>query len=326
MENRNQKTKALVEAGMVSALTVVIALIVIFIGLDTIAAVCIIPIPITVIYVRRGFKYSVGTLLISTILVSMFSNPIQGTANTLILGSVGIFLGYFIQKKYTSYRLLSIMGLVVALAAILHLLIYILLIYKSGINGMINEAIIDPINKSFDIVTKFAGNNKDSLAQLEKMKKIFTKDNILMLLPGMFIVIGYMFAYLNYAITKTVLKRLKHETSEMIQFTKIYIPSIVGMLIFLSYIIGAVLMMNKFAVGGYISMSSQLVLQCVFTLQGMCVFSYFLLNKYNLSKGITAIIVIVPLLFNLSFAFTIVGMIDLIYDFRKVNPNRVIKR
>lgn len=317
MENRNQKTKALVEASMISALTVVISLVLIFTTLDVLASV-IIPIPLTIIYIRRNLKYSIGTLLISTILVGIFSNPFQAFASTLIFGAVGICLGYFITKKYSAYKIIGIMGLLIALSLFIYLYIYSTLIYNGGINGMVER--MANMTKGLDL------SNTKNLAMIEQIKKFWTKDTLLKILPSSLIVGGYIFAYMNYMITKSVLKRLNYEMSEMIQFTKIFIPSIVGASIFIIYLFGVILTMKKVSIGGYLTMSSQIVLQCIFTLQGICVFSYFLLNKYKISKGIIAIIIIVSMVYQLSLSFAIIGLIDLILDFRKIYPNRRLKR
>ena len=128
MENRNQNTKAIVEAGMVSALVVLITLISMYLGFSGYIGVCILPIPITVIYIRQNFKISLLTVLVCTILVGLFFNPIEAVLNTFLLGLIGIILGYCLKKKFSSMKTYVLFSVAVAIGAFVYTLIYVKLV------------------------------------------------------------------------------------------------------------------------------------------------------------------------------------------------------
>jgi uncharacterized protein YybS (DUF2232 family) len=328
MENRSQNTKAVVEAGMVSALVVLITLISMYLGLSGYIGVCILPIPITVVYIRQNFKISLITVLVSTILVGLFFNPIEAVANTLLLGLIGISLGYCLKRKFSSMKTYAIFGVVVAIGAFLYTLIYVQLVTGVGVyatvDNMIKQTVASTVSSTKMIMGSTPMNAQQKLF-IENLKAL-NATALLKLMPGGLIVIGFMLAYINYKITNGILKRLKYKTEEMFPLTKIYIPNILGAVMISVVLIGYILTLQKLLIGDYILQSSLVVIAVAFAISGMSLTAYYLMNKYKVSKTIVVIILVAAFIFQLYQAFVILGLVDLVINFRKLDPNPIFKK
>ncbi len=308
MENRNQSTKAVVEAGMISALTVFLTLFLIFTGLDYLIAICVLPIPITILYIRQNFKISLIAVLVSTIIVSLLYNPIHAVANTLVFGLVGLVFGFCLRKKYSVGKIMGILGIVVSIAYFLNSTIYLELITNQGLTSFVDDMV------------------KEYNALIGKSTASISRDTMLKLVPGFIIVIGYITAYINYLITKAVLKVFKYNIEDMVPFTKMYVPNRIGAFIIIMFLLGTILSIKKILIGEYILSSSGIVLLITLAIQGISVVAYFMINKYNLTKSVVIIVIVVSLFLQASLVYLIMGFVDLFIDFRKVDPNRLFRK
>ena len=324
MENRNQNTKAVVEAGMVSALVVLITLVSMYLGLSGYAGVCILPIPITIIYLRQNLKISLITVLVSTILVGLLFNPLQAIANTFLMGLIGTALGYCIKSKFSSMKTYAIFGLVVAAGAFIYTLIYAELVAGVGIYAFVD----DMLKRMVSITVKSIGNtnlNAQQKTLLASIKRIDTK-SVLKLLPAALTVAGFIFAYVNYQITGKISKRLKYEIKKMIPLTRVYIPNKFGSFMIIIVLIGYILTLNKIFIGDYIWQSALLILASALAISGMSLTAYYLRNNYKVSKKIVIVIFVAAFIFSLYQTFVILGLVDLVMNFRKLDPNPILKK
>ena len=324
MENRDQNIRAILEAGMISALMVIMTLVIMYLGFSAYIVVCILPIPITIVYIRQNFKIALIAVLVSTILVGLFFNPLQALANTFLMGLIGITLGYCLKKKFSSTKTYVIFGLVVTMGAFIYTLIYVELVTGIGVYATIDSM----IKQMVAIAVKTVGNTSMNAQQKNYIENIKRIDVNSMLKPliGAITIMGFALAYINYKITGKLLKRLKYNTEEIFQLTKIYIPNKFGIVMIIIILIGYVLTLKKLLIGEYILQSSLLVLAVMFAISGMSLTAYYLINKYRVSKLIVIIILVAAFMYNLYLTFIILGLIDLVINFRKLDPNPILKR
>jgi len=324
MENRNQNTKAVVEAGMISALVVIMTLISMYLGLSGYAGVCILPIPITVVYIRQNAKIAFITVLVSTILVGLLFNPLQAVTNTFLMGLIGMSLGYCLKRNFTSMRVYVIFGIVVSIGLFIYAIIYVELVTGVGVYATIDNG----IKLMTSSIVKSVGTTDMNARQknlLDSIKRIDT-NYILKLMPGALTVVGFIFSYINYKIATKILKRLKYKTQEMFSLTRIYLPNKAGMFMIILVLIGYILTLSKLLVGEYVLQSSFLVLAAILTACGTSLTAYYLINKYKVSKKMVIIIVVIVFAFNLYQSFIILGLVDLVMNFRKLDTNHIFKK
>jgi uncharacterized protein YybS (DUF2232 family) len=94
MQKRMYNTKALIEGSLTTALIVVIMLINIYVPIFFIFVNFILPIPITVLYIRQDYKIALISVIASDILISMFYNPIAALSLIVLIGLTGIWNYY----------------------------------------------------------------------------------------------------------------------------------------------------------------------------------------------------------------------------------------
>lgn len=324
MQNRIYNTKAVIEAGLISALIVIIMLLNVYVPIFSLFGVFILPVPVTVLYIRHNYKVTLGSVVVSAILIAMLYDPISALTSSILFGATGMTLGYCVKhdKKFSTTILLLAMAS--AIAVIINFTVFSSFVNKDGIVGLVNQNIKvlnESLNMSKDLYSKMGVPN-EQFAQIEKSFSIFTTDFILKLIPAILVIMSFGSAYFNYVITRSILKKLRYDIEEVKPFNEIYINTRIGTIVVLVLIIGILLNKNKIVIGEYISNSSQIILQLIFVLDGLAVASYYLKNKFNMSKIVTILILIFTATSQLSIIYMYLGFADMIVDFRKLDPYR----
>jgi len=324
MQNRIYNTKAVIEAGLISALIVVIMLINVYVPIFSIFGMFILPVPVTVLYIRHNYKVTLGAVLVSAILIAMLYDPISALTSSVLFGTTGMTLGYCVKHDKKFSTTILFLAIASAVSVIINFIVFSSFVNKEGIAGLVNQnlkMLNESLNMSKDLYSKM-GVPSEQFAQLEKSFSIFTADFILKLIPGILVIMSFISAYFNYVITKSILKKLRYDIEEVKPFNEIYINTRIGTIAVLILIIGILLNKNKIAIGGYITNSSEIILQLIFVLDGLALVCYYLKNKFNMSKMFIVLILIFTATSQISIVYMYLGFIDMIIDFRKLDPYR----
>lgn len=323
MPSKNYNTKSIVEAGLISALIVIIMLLNAFVPGIAIIGTFILPIPVTVLYIRHGYKVTIISVIVSTILIGMLYDPFSGLTSAVMFGLIGMTLGYCIKhnKKYAfTIVLLSISS---AIEIVINFLILSAFVYKKNLYETIAMN-IDLIKKSLDstlsIYAKF-GINTDTMAPMRKMIEMFTPELVLLLIPALVLVAAVLSAYFNYIISAVILSKLRYKVDNPTPFSEIYINNRVGTVVVLFVLVGMLLNSRKIAAGPYIMSSSMLVLQYILLLDGLSLTAYYLKNKFQVTKSFI-ILILIFLVFSQvgAVALIVAAVADLVFDFRRLDP------
>jgi uncharacterized protein YybS (DUF2232 family) len=156
---------------------------------------------------------------------------------------------------------------------------------------------------------------------------IFNADFLINAITAILILQAAFSAFLNYVTAKAILRRLGYVMKSMTPFTKLYINSLAGALIVMPVPLGVYLKAKNLPLGDPIFTSGTLLMQYAFLMIGISVAAYFLKNRFRLSNGVITLIIIF-ISFNPVFSSMLLylGIADMIIDFRKINPNRILKR
>ena len=114
---------------------------------------------------------------------------------------------------------------------------------------------------------------------------------ILVVIPATIFIYSFISAYLNYIVSRAILKKLNYKMQEVLPFSRVYVSNIVGAVLIGIVCIGIILSSKKITGGDYILNSSQLLVQFVFIINGLAASTYFLRVKRNLSKPLVVIII-----------------------------------
>lgn len=169
MEEKN-KSKSIVEAGIMSAITFVLMMLTSLPGIGTIVSFAI-PIPIALLYLKYNLKTSICSIVISGILIGFFMGSIYGIQLAVTNGIIGLVLGACVRKKFSGIK--SFIYLIVANT--IGVLIEIALLFSvfTGItfNQYIND-LVNTFNEAAKISEQMMGSSQANTQMIELMKSM----------------------------------------------------------------------------------------------------------------------------------------------------------
>ncbi len=325
MDNRNNTSK-IVEAGLFAALTIVISFFVFYVPVIGMVALAVLPIPFAILYIRHDFKLAVSSLVVSIILVAVTMGIQIAVSVGSIYGPTGLALGYCFKNRVKMSRSVFLLAIVYIIGMALNVSFYLLFADRNFIVNTIKSS-IDLVRESFEQSIRITGTTVDSTQyeQLKQMIEAITPEMFLYLLPGGLVLYGFGVGFINFTVTRSILKRLRYEVIEITPFERVYIDNRIGALIIIITCLGIILDRTNLDIGKYIFSSAVVVLQFTLLLIGAAVIYYFAKNKFNMNKTSAVIITVALILPPMNTMALYIGFADLIFDFRKVDPNRLFK-
>ncbi|WP_125154208.1 YybS family protein [Clostridium rectalis] len=328
MQNKIYNTKGLVEAGLITAILVVLALMNIYVPIFTTLGRFILPIPVTVLYLRQNIKMTITSIIVSGVIIAMVYSPFAGLTSAIMFGITGITLGYCIKKDRKISITLLLLSIASFIGTVTQLIVYIKLIANSSIRALTDE-MVKMMRESFDLTINIytsMGVTKEQLKPFYDLINMFNTEYVLKLIPAILVISSFVFAYLTYIITKAIIKKLGYEIKPMTSISQIRIDIKFTTIIAILLLLGVVLVRRKVPSGEYLTLSAQTLLQYIFVLQGIAVAVYYLKNKFHLAKGFIILIILITFFSPISMIYVMIGLSDIILDFRKIDPNRNVLR
>lgn len=333
MENRVYKTKSVVEAGIISAIIVLLMIITNYVPFINFLGALILPVPVALLYIRHELKITVLAIVVSVILSSVLFNPIQAVLSALSFSFIGLILGYAIKKDKNSSYTIFLLTLMSFIATVLTIVLTAVVIQKTSLNVFftkfvndLSEAMKQSIELSKSIYTKM-GISQAQMVQMESIYAKFTPELFINMGAGMLILGAFSSSVINYIVAKAILKRLGYNLKKIRSFMELYINSFAGAIIIAPIPLGVYLQAKNIPIGNPILMSGQLIMQDVFAVIGISVVAYFLKHKFKLSKGSITLIIIAAFFIPIfAQVFLYIGLADMMFDFRRINPDKILKK
>jgi uncharacterized protein YybS (DUF2232 family) len=95
----NHKTSALVEAAIFAAIALLFNVVFYYIPFLTIFVNLIMPLPVVICGQRHGFKWSLLSLIVASVLAAMLINPLQGLFYLGVYGVLALIAGTCMYRK-----------------------------------------------------------------------------------------------------------------------------------------------------------------------------------------------------------------------------------
>lgn len=310
--NLGEKTARIAETALI---TTFMTLILIF-GFNMFPIIILFyPVPFIILGVRHKTKYNIYSILASSILIGILTDIYTGLLIFLAFGLISTILTYMINKKYKPQQIL-IGG---AIAAIVATLISIAIIgYVTGISflSQVSTALSESMKLQLDMLREM----EFSTYEITMFKDflIATTDYIIILIPAAIIISSIFVVYINYWMSTAILRRLGQNKVEIPKFMHFRLPSnaIMGSAV----IIAAALLFRYMKIFYYetIFINTVVLISFVFFIQGLSVV-IFLMNRRKMHK-IVKVILIFLIIVNvpLSIIISIIGLLDVVLDFRKL--------
>ena len=335
MENKNYSTKAIVEASLISVIISVIMIITGYLPVVSFIGTLLLPIPVAILYIRHNNKITITAIFLSIILTSLVYNPIMAVYSSITYSIIGITLGYCVKKNKKSSITLLFLSMGCAISNILTIAFSMLLIEKVSFVNFVSknlEFMKQTMKVSLDQAKALYGGMGVSQEQLNLLDKNFEIINkvdvmlVLALIPGAILMFSFISAYLNYIVSRAILNKLNYKMEEVLPFGKVYVSNIVGAVLIGIVCIGVILSTKKIPGGNYILNSSQILVQFVFIINGLAASTYFLRVKRNLPKPIVVLILALTMFSPLGNIYFSIGLMEMAFDFRKLDPYRIKRK
>lgn len=309
-------TKRLVEASLLSALAALIMVISAYVPILSFVGTVAWAIPITILSYKYDIKISAMALAVSVVISSLVTDPLPSISIGVTFGITSIVLGYCLRKKYSPFVTIIAMAVATFLG------------YVADIELTKLFTGVDPIKDFFTMLNESI---KESLSLMKKMGVSeeqlkqspitgLNEESIRPVLPGLFALSSVLMSYLSYYLVSLIFRKLKYPIRAIDPLSEWYIPNYLSYGMFFAIIVSMVLVYAKLPNAQTVYSSVSAIFQFAFVVQGLAVSSWFLKSK-NIAKGARILLLLLAFM-SLQQILLIIGLIDYMFDFRKINPLR----
>jgi uncharacterized protein YybS (DUF2232 family) len=313
-------TKSVIEAGIMAAIAIIFAVAGAYIPLLGPFVFFVWPVPIILLGVRHGYKWSIMATIVAGIIIAMLVQPMVALNIIVGFSLIGIVLGHAYRANYGPFKTLfwgsSAMVLSILASMAISMMIMGLNPFDLQLSAM--EGGIGPVMEMYRSI----GMPESQLAESEQTLRQFMK-LARFLIPFSVITGAIFMAYLNIWISRVVLRKLGHQISSLPPFKEwslplwvLYVVVAVTTMLYLTRDRGEQDILYQAAINlFFLSMTLLLV-------QGLALF-YYLADKYNLSRLIRNIILVLIIgngLFSQIVIFA--GAFDMAVDYRQLRKPR----
>jgi len=310
--NLSEKTTRITETAIITTLMAIFVIV----GLYILPIIIMLfPIPFVILGVRHGIKYNILSIIASSLVVSILIDILTGAFVFILFGLLAILLAYMIRRKYKPTEI--IVG-ATGVSLITTLLTINIIGYITGIS------FVDQINASFAEVIQMQLNmTKDmglSSYELSQIREIFrtTMEYMIIIIPATIIISSLFTAYINYWVSGAVLKRLGHKTVPIPKFIHLRLPNNIILGTAVIFLATALTRLLKIFYYNTIFINVVILVSFVFFIQGLAVIVY-LMNRVKMNKFLKGILIFLIIInIPLSFIISFIGVLDVIFDFRKL--------
>lgn len=315
MNSRLRSVTPMVEGGILSAVAIIFAFISAYLPVIGAFINFIWPVPIILLGVRQGYRYSIMATVVAGILIALLMHPMQAVTVVVGFGLIGIALGHSFRSEYSPVKTILIGGVASLISKVAVLAITAAVM---GFNplAMETDSFQTAMNQALDFY-RAAGYNEEDLAKTAQTMTTIM-DIVKIVFPAGFVLASFFDTFFNYWLAKKVLKRLGYTYQNLPPFREWCLPRWVVIL----FVAGIAMMFfgksNNQDLVYNIGMNIQVAGSVLLLVQGLALF-YYLAGKYNLSRFVRGIILVLILTNGLfTQIVVIVGAFDAAVDYRRL--------
>ncbi len=310
---------SMVEAGILSSISIVFAIINIYLPMMGVFLNMLWPVPLVLLGIRHGLKWSGLSLVTAGIIIALIVSPLQSIMLVSGLGFIGIVLGWSIRKGNSPFKTIIWGSIASLLSKIAVLLISFLLIGANPLNldaettNRITEQVIDYYQK-IGIPEKDIQNAKDLINLILHL--------MIIAIPAILIISAVIDTIINFIVAKAILKRLGTYMDDIPPFRNWVISQHILLLFGLSLIGFSYFQQYPNSLSYYISVNGFFLFSVPILIQGTSIVFYFI-HKKNWPSFVKGIFITLLFINQIVAFFTVfIGLFDFIFDFRKIRPPR----
>lgn len=309
------RVRPMVEGGVLSAVAIIFAIISAYLPVVGPFVNLIWPVPIILLGVRHGYKWSILATAVSGVLIAMLLHPLQAVGVVVGFGLIGIVLGHAIRSNYSPTKTI-LWGTVASLLSKIAVLAISAVVLGMNPLTMQTDVLSKAVEQAVEMYRGF-GMSEENLAQIAGNMQNMV-DLLKVILPSGFALAAVIDTYLNFMIARAVLRKLGQYVDGFPPFKLWNLPRFIGYFFVLS-LVGMYWGKSREITELYNLAANVQVLTSMFLfVQGMALF-YYVADKYNLSRITRGIILVLILTSGfLSQGLIFAGGIDMAVDYRGV--------
>lgn len=319
--NPRSRTRSITETGIVAAigaLATIMGYYVPFLNIFLIFTA----IPFAIITLRNGISFGIAGAVIASVIVAMATNPISALITLISSGISGIFLGIVVQKKLKAWPAIVVTTLATLFS--LYLSYYVVLpLTGMDLNLQLDQMIAE-MKVTMEAMQSSFNTDPAAAQQSAELLESYTR-NMKLLIPSAIVVSALASAAANYLLMRAILRRMGMELVAMQPFREFRLPGSVffGMLIMivLSYLADYFRLIQSEALLANVYM----VFSMAFVIQGAAVIVYFF-KRVPGQRLLKWLLVILLVFTGGTIYLSLLGMTDVMLNFRKRYENRLMMR
>lgn len=313
------RVKPMVESGILSAVAILFAIISAYVPVLGAFVNIIWPVPLVLLGVRHGYKWSIMATVVSGIITALLLHPLHAVSVVVGYSLTGITLGLCIRLGLGSLKTMVFGSLASLVSKAAVIAIGMLLLGTNPLHIQ-DESMTQALEQMMSIYRSFGMQEEELVKMSEMMKSML--DIMKVILPAGFAVAAVFETWLNFVVSRAVLKKLGHHFTPFLAFKYWSVPYSTIYVWAISSGLTLLANMYKYELASKVLLNIQLLATVVLIAQGLALF-YFLAEKYNLSRFVRNAILVLVLtngLFTQAVVFA--GAFDLIFDYRKLRESR----
>ncbi len=302
-------------AGCFAAIMLILALLSTYLPFFSFIGYFIMPIPMTILFVKYGLRQAILLGVTAGILMGIFIDPLTAVIQIATFGAVGIALGAGFKEKWSPAKLLmgvtaALIGTAIGLAALMY--------------GVMDVNIVASLGDVFDTLTQetMEQYKNSGMSELQLAETKAQLDEVRRLLPTMlpmFMCLAMaIIAYVNVKVSQFFLQRLGFDVRPFLPIRYWEMPRGVIYLYILALVMKYWGTTRSIEWLNIIGMNLNQMAFFFICIQGLAFLFYFLDRRFHISTGLQAVIIalffVMPVF---SYAAFIMGLIDMIANIRK---------
>jgi len=316
---QQSRIRPTVEGGILSAVAIVFALISAYMPLIGAFVTIIWPVPIILLGVRHGYRWSILATVVSGILLAVLLHPLHAVGVVLAYGLIGIALGHAFRNGYSASKAFLLGAVASGISKIAVLLVAAAVL---GFNPLSFQ--MESMSASFDQAVELyrgMGMSEDQIGQLQEHWQD-TMKILKLIFPAGFALAAMVDTYINYMAAKLVLRRMGHEVADFPLFKEWTMP------LFIPYVFA-------FAAAGMywgssrewpmvyqVAINIEMLASMLLFIQGLALLA-FMADRYKISRTVRWIFLVLILLNGVfTQLLVLAGALEIVFDYRRLRRGK----
>ncbi|MDD2447322.1 MAG: DUF2232 domain-containing protein [Tissierellia bacterium] len=277
------------------------------------------PAPFIYIGVKKDLKIAIGGITIVSLLVGLMADTYSGIVLFELFMPLSLVIIYEITNRKKSTEVLLYSTVVFFISC---LLLYGLIqdITGASIITQMEESFREIVNVQVEMFRESGLTNYELSRTRDQLKNTYSY--IVSILPAILIILSMFASYINYYASAIALRRSGIGIASIPNFSRFKLPSTIIpgiVVIFVALSLAKGLDIPKFDA---IVLNIIVFTWFIFSVQGLSVIDYFMINRKFKTIIRIIIIILIAFIIPVGSILSLIGFIDAIFDFRKLNKNK----